>query len=71
VVYVVASEEYFTVAEIGERLKLSKQSVIRLFENRPGVLKIGHGESRFKRRHWTLRIPREALDKFVIENRAA
>jgi hypothetical protein len=68
---VVTSEEYFTAIEVAERLKLSKQTIIKLFENRPGVLKIGHGESRFKRRHWTLRIPREALDKFVIENRAA
>lgn len=67
----VTSEEYFTAIEVAERLKLSKQTIIKLFENRPGVLKIGHGESRFKRRHWTLRIPREALDKFVIENRAA
>jgi hypothetical protein len=68
---VVTSEEYFTAVEVAERLKLSKQTIIKLFENRPGVLKIGHGESRFKRRHWTLRIPREALDKFVIENQAA
>jgi hypothetical protein len=68
---VVTSEEYFTSIEVAERLKLSKQTIIKLFENRPGVLKIGHGESRFKRRHWTLRIPREALDKFVIENQAA
>lgn len=67
----VTSEEYFTAAEVAERLKLSKQTIIRLFENRPGVLKIGHGETRFTRRHWTLRIPREALEKFVIENRAA
>lgn len=66
----VTSEQYFTPAEVAERLKLSKQSIIRLFENRPDVLKLGHGESRFKRRHFTLRIPRESLDKFIIEHGA-
>ena len=67
----VASAEYYTPKEVAERLKLSTDSVIRLFENRPGVLRLGHGESRFKRRYFTLRIPREALDKFVIENRVS
>lgn len=67
----VASDEYYTPSEVAGLLKLSKQTVIRQFENRPDVIKLGHGESRFKRRHWTLRIPREALDKFILEHRAA
>jgi hypothetical protein len=68
---VVASEEYFTANDVAERLKLSKQTVIKLFESRAGVLKIGHAETLHKRRHWTLRISREALDAFVIEHGAA
>jgi hypothetical protein len=65
----VTSNEYFTVADVAALLKLSKQTVIKLFENRAGVLRLGHGETRFKRRHWTLRIPREALDALVLEGR--
>jgi hypothetical protein len=60
--------EYLTPAEVAAILKLSRQTIIRHFENMPGVLKIGHGESRFARRHWTLRIPRSALERFIVQH---
>lgn len=61
--------EYLTPGEVAGILKVSKNTVIRQFQSRPGVLVIGKGESRFKRRYRTLRIPREALEKFIIETR--
>lgn len=61
--------EYLTPAEVAKTLKLSTDSVIRRFENRPGVLVLGREESRFKRKYRTLRIPREALEKFIVETR--
>jgi hypothetical protein len=67
----VASNEYFTAQEIAGLLKLSRDTVIRTFEKGPGVLRIGHGGSMSKRRYYSLRIPKEALDKFIIETRVS
>jgi hypothetical protein len=61
--------EFLTPAEVASILKLSKSSVIRIFERIPGVLVIGRGESRFKRKYRTLRIPRMALERFIIAHR--
>lgn len=61
--------EYFTPAEVAGILKLSTDTIIRKFEKRPGVISIGSEESRFRRRYRTLRISREALEKFIIETR--
>lgn len=47
----------------------STDTVVRKFEQRAGVLNLGSEESRFKRRSRTLRIPREALEKFIVETR--
>lgn len=63
------TSEYLTPTEVSKILKVSTDSVIRRFEKRPGVLNLGTEESRFKRRYRTLRIPREALEKFIIETR--
>ncbi len=59
--------EYLTVAECATILKVSTDSIIRKFETRSGVLDLGSGEGRFKRRYRVLRIPREVLEKFVAE----
>ena len=61
--------EYLTPTEVADILKVSTDTVIRKFQDRPGVLNLGTGESRFKRRYRTLRIPREALEKFIVESR--
>jgi hypothetical protein len=63
------SKEFLTVHECASLLKVSRDSIIRWFENRPGVLSIGNDETRFKRRYKTLRIPREVLEGFIVENR--
>jgi hypothetical protein len=61
--------EYLTAAEVAAILKVSTDSVIRWFESRPGVLSIGNDETRFRRKYKTLRIPREVLEGFIVENR--
>jgi len=63
----VISQEYLTVAECAAVLKVGRDSVIRWFGNRTGVLKIGNPESRFGRKYVTLRIPKEVLEEFIVE----
>jgi hypothetical protein len=60
--------EYLTVEEVASILKVSTDTVIRKFENRPGVLDLGSGEGRFKRRYRVLRIPRETLEQFIVDS---
>lgn len=62
--------EYLTSNEVADTLKISSETVIRRFEKIPGVIDLGSSEGRFKRRYRILRIPREVLNKFVLENRA-
>jgi hypothetical protein len=62
-----ADTEYFTPQQIAELLKVSVDTVVRKFENRPGVLNLGSAESRFTRRYRTIRIPRTAFEAFVTE----
>jgi len=63
--------EFFTSSEVAKILKISPDSVIRKFETRPGVIDLGRPETTHKRRYKILRIPREAVEKFVIESRVA
>lgn len=51
------AEKHYSVAELAKLWQLSKNTIRRMFENEPGVLKWGSGEGRFKRRYQTLRIP--------------
>jgi hypothetical protein len=61
------TSEYLTPTEVAKILKISTDSVTRRFEHRTGVLNLGTEETRFRRRYRTLRIPREVLEKFIIE----
>jgi hypothetical protein len=62
-------DEYLTAAEVAAILKISTDSVIRKFESRPGVLDLGSSETRFKRRYRVIRIPRQTLERFILESR--
>jgi hypothetical protein len=53
----VFAERHFTVDEIAEMWKLSKDSVRRLFQHEAGVLAISPRQPRGKRAYVTLRIP--------------
>jgi hypothetical protein len=48
----------FTVAEVSVLLGCSRWTVIRLFENEPGVLILLRPETMYKRRRRMIRIPR-------------
>jgi Fic family protein len=54
---VTALERHYCVAEIAKLWGLSESTIRRLFIDEPGVLKIAHEETRFKRRYISLRIP--------------
>lgn len=56
-----AIEEHFTVKEVAEMWKVSENTIRRLFTDQAGVLKVGEGERRYKRRYFTLSIPRSVL----------
>lgn len=47
----------FTPRELADLWQLSEQSIRRLFQDRPGVLKLGDNNPRGKRGYVTLRIP--------------
>ena len=53
------TERHFRVGELAENWKLSRQTITRLFENEPGVMKIGKGLGRYRRKrpYLTLIIP--------------
>ena len=66
--------EYFTTAEISQKLKISTKQVIRFFEGRVGVLNLG-GERRPTRtdkrsKYSILRISYPALMQFLAEHQA-
>jgi len=53
-----AFERHFTPAEIGEIWRYDTSTIIRMFQDEPGVLKIGKSNRRDgKRDYVTLRIP--------------
>lgn len=59
-------EQYLTPAQIAKMLQLSTDTVIRIFENQPGVLVVGDCEgSRIRRRYRTIRVP-ESVYKRVL-----
>ena len=66
-----AEERHYAVREIMELWGLSRRTVTRLFENEPGVLVLGHAETRTKRRHLTLRIPQSVMERVWRKNTAA
>jgi hypothetical protein len=53
----ICTEKHYSVLELAELWNLSENTIRRMFENEPGVLKWGGREGRFRRRYTTLRIP--------------
>jgi hypothetical protein len=52
-----AGEQHYTVPQIAELWACSPKTIIRIFENEPGVIRLGRPETRFKRKRIILRIP--------------
>jgi transcriptional antiterminator len=58
-----ALERHYTVKEIAEIWNLSDDTVRRIFQDLPGVLKVGSGSMlRKKRGYVTLRIPESVVE---------
>ena len=64
-------QEFFTIAEVAKMLKVSPDTVSRLFGGEPGVIDLGSPERRHKRRYRVLRIPAAVLNRFLHKNRVA
>ncbi len=63
-----AMERHYSVKEIAERWSLDESTVRRLFQDEPGVLKIGRSGSRSRKRNYvTLRIPESIVERFHSE----
>jgi predicted transcriptional regulator len=56
-------EPTFTVPEIAGRLQLSRQTVIRMFENEPGVILIERPGKMHKRKYRTVGVPRHVYER--------
>lgn len=57
-------ERHYAVAEIAAMWQLSPDAIRRTFQNEPGALVLGNGESvRSKRRYTTLRIPQSVVER--------
>ena len=64
-------QEFFTIAEVAKMLKVSPDTVSRLFGNEPGVIDLGAPERLHKRRYRVLRIPVSVLNRFLHKKRVA
>lgn len=59
-----AVERHYTAKELGTIWKLSTSSIIRIFRDEPGVLKIERRQARHGRRSYaTLRIPQSVVER--------
>lgn len=57
-------ERHFTPKELAELWRLDESTVRRMFQDEPGVLKIGSTGRRNKRDYVTLRIPASTAARF-------
>ena len=62
-------EQHHTPAELAERLALSQSKIRRMFQDEPGVVKVGQPSRRLgrklKRRYYTLRIPHSVYERVI------
>jgi hypothetical protein len=65
-----ALEKHFRIREIAALWHLSQDKVRAIFDDVPGVLRIGAPESRHKRKYWTLLIPQSVVERVHAALRA-
>ena len=58
-----AAEQHDTVAELARRWRWSPKTVIRVFQDEPGVLVLDRPETRRKRGYRTFTIPKSVSDR--------
>ena len=62
-------EQFYTVKEAAEILKVSTDTVTRMFEDEPGVVDLGSPERLHTRRYRVLRIPHAVFNRVLHEMR--
>lgn len=62
------SDEYLTPEEVAAILKVHPRTVKRRFAKVPGVVNLGSEETRTRSPYRILRIPREVLDRFLLDH---
>jgi len=62
-------EQFYTVAEAAEILKVSTDKVTRMFEDEPGVVDLGSPEHSHKRGYRVLRIPLAVFNRVIHKRR--
>jgi predicted transcriptional regulator len=50
-------EKHYSVPELAKNWGLSESTIRRILTEEPGVLRLAHEETRYKRRYTTLRVP--------------
>ena len=60
-------ERHFTPRELAELWKLDESTIRRMFQDEPGVLKLGKAGRRSTRDYVTLRIPASTAARFYRE----
>ena len=56
-------ERHYSPTEIGKLWGLSPDTVRKMFENEPGVLRFGEGEKRHKRSYFLMRVPESVMKR--------
>lgn len=62
-------EQFYTVAEAAEILKVSTDTATRMFGDEPGVVDLGSPERSHKRRYRVLRIPHAVFNRVIHKRR--
>jgi hypothetical protein len=62
-------EQFYTVAEAAEILKVSTDKVTRMFADQSGVLDLGSPEGSHRRRYRVLRIPHSVFNRVLHKKR--
>lgn len=57
----IAFERHYFVKEIGKLWGLSGEAVRKIFENEPGVIRIGRPEGLHRRKYFSLRVPESVM----------
>lgn len=61
-------EQYYSIADISQKLGVSKSKAREIFKSHPGVLRIGECGRVSKRDYLTLRVPESAIRRYLEQN---
>ena len=62
-------EQFYTVAEAAKILKVSRDTIAKMFSDQPGVVDLGSPERLHKRRYRVLRIPYSVFNRVLHQMR--